>query len=167
MIFIMGINMGRKDLDFSQSMLCLKCGQYGRYTVYMTYTVLTVFFIPIIKWNRRYYVVSSCCRTTWELDREIGRKIAKGEQVKIRPGDLTPTASGTGPGSSSCDGWEYAHSDLAHYETNKKKDPECEQQWYISRDKREDITKGIKVCSHCGFSTEEDYAYCPNCGNKL
>ena len=54
MFFIMGITDGRKDFDFHQMMTCGACGAYGRYQVFMTYTVLSLFFIPCIKWNIHY-----------------------------------------------------------------------------------------------------------------
>jgi len=76
-LFIMGINTGRKELYLSQEIQCPHCGQYGRYTVYMTYTVLSLFFIPVLKWNRRYYVTCSHCQTSWELDKETGKRIVK------------------------------------------------------------------------------------------
>ena len=72
MFFIMGITDGRKDFDFHQMMTCGACGAYGRYQVFMTYTVLSLFFIPCIKWNRHYYVQASCCNALYELDAEIG-----------------------------------------------------------------------------------------------
>ena len=72
-------NYGRqKDFDFHQMMTCGACGAYGRYQVFMTYTVLSLFFIPCIKWNRHYYVQASCCNALYELDAEIGKRIARG-----------------------------------------------------------------------------------------
>ena len=68
MFFMMAITDGRKDLKFSQMIICDVCGKYGRYQVFMTYTVLSLFFIPCFKWNRRYYVQTSCCNTIYELD---------------------------------------------------------------------------------------------------
>ena len=43
MFFIMGITDGRKDFDFTQTIICNLCGKYGRYQVFMTYTVLSLF----------------------------------------------------------------------------------------------------------------------------
>ena len=83
MFFIMGITDGRKDFDFHQMMTCGACGAYGRYQVFMTYTVLSLFFIPCIKWNRHYYVQASCCNALYELDAEIGKRIARGGDVEI------------------------------------------------------------------------------------
>ena len=83
MFFMMGITDGRKQLDFTQTVICGVCGKYGRYQVFMTYTVLSLFFIPCFKWNRHYYVQMSCCTTLYELDPEMGKAIARGEQVEF------------------------------------------------------------------------------------
>ncbi|SKC03020.1 hypothetical protein SAMN06296386_11484 [Lachnospiraceae bacterium] len=88
MFLIMGMSSGRKVFNFNQLTTCAVCGQYGRYNVFMTYKVFTIFFIPTIKWNKRYYVQTSCCGTIYELDREIGKMIAKGETVEILPSNL-------------------------------------------------------------------------------
>ena len=85
MFFMMGITDGRKDLDFSQQMICNVCGRYGRYQVFMTYTVLSLFFIPCFKWNKHYYVTTSCCGSMYELDSEIGKEIERESSVEIRP----------------------------------------------------------------------------------
>ena len=50
MFFIMGITDGRKDFSFNQLVTCAICGKYGRFNVFMTYTVLSLFFIPTLKW---------------------------------------------------------------------------------------------------------------------
>ena len=94
MFFMMGITDGRKNLDFTQTIICNVCGRYGRYNVFMTYTVLSLFFIPCFKWNKHYYVQTSCCGTIYELNSEIGKSIARGEQVEIRPEHLTRVIQG-------------------------------------------------------------------------
>ena len=94
MFFMMGITDGRKELNYSQMEICSVCGRYGRYQVFMTYTVLSLFFIPCFKWNRHYYVQTSCCNTIYELDREIGRQIERGEDVRILPEHLQKVGSG-------------------------------------------------------------------------
>ena len=85
----MGITEGRKDFDYNQLITCDICGKYGRFQVFMIYTVLSLFFIPTFKWNKRYYVQTSCCGTVYELNPEIGKCIASGEEVRIRPEDLS------------------------------------------------------------------------------
>ena len=125
MFLMIGISDGRKDLDFSQSILCRSCGKYGRYQVFMTYTVLLLFFIPCFKWNRRYYVQTSCCGKIYELDPEVGKRIARGENVEIRDDDLQSTG--------------YSEQSRGF----------------------------IKSCAYCGYTTYEDFQYCPKCGREL
>ena len=96
MFFIMGITDGRKDFDLNQLITCAICGKYGRFSVFMTCTVLSLFFIPVFKWNKHYYVQTSCCGTVYELDPEIGKMIAGGEAVEILPRHLTQVSSGKG-----------------------------------------------------------------------
>ena len=123
MFLMIGISDGRKDFDFSQSILCRFCGKYGRYQVFMTYTVLSLFFIPCFKWNKHYYVQTSCCGRVYELDPEIGKRIARGEQVDIADSDL----------------WDAGYSGQPM----------------------------PKTCSYCGYSTYEDFQYCPKCGREF
>ena len=124
MFFMMGITDGRKEFDFNQVITCDECGAYGRYQVFMTYMVLSLFFIPCFKWNKRYYVQTSCCNTVYELDPEIGKRIAKGEDVEILPQHLYRTQN---------QGYNYS----------------------------------VKRCRSCGFTTTEDYEYCPKCGIRF
>ena len=90
MFFMMGITDGRKDLEYNRMIICDACGAYGRYAVFMTYTVLSLFFIPLFKWNKRYFVRTSCCESLYELDADIGAQIARGENADILPRHLTP-----------------------------------------------------------------------------
>ena len=61
MFFIGGISSGVKPLEYLKTVICGRCGAYGRYQVYMTYMYFSFFFIPIFKWNRRFFVEMSCC----------------------------------------------------------------------------------------------------------
>ena len=122
MFFMMGITDGQKRFDFTQTIICNCCGAYGRYEVFMTFTVLSLFFIPCFRWNKRYFVRTTCCNTIYALDREKGKRIAAGENIEIQPEDLT----------------------------------------LVNRQR-----SSYKHCSGCGFSTSEDYEYCPRCGRPL
>jgi hypothetical protein len=88
MFFIFGISNGEKKLNFLQTIVCSDCGQFGRLELYMTYMYFSLFFIPIFKWGRRYYVKSSCCHTVYELDRELGRRLHRGETVNLTEEEL-------------------------------------------------------------------------------
>lgn len=123
MFFMMGITQGRKNLEFYQMVICDRCGKYGRYNVFMTYTVLSLFFIPVLKWGKKYFVQMSCCETVYQLNPDVGRRIEHGERTEIHPEDM-----------KSVNG-------------------------------QNDIRR--KRCDQCGFSTEEEFIYCPKCGKKF
>lgn len=95
MFFVGGISQGTKELVYQAIMfVCDRCGRYGRYQVFMTYSYLSLFFIPVFKWNRKYYAKSTCCGTIYEIHTEIGQRIAKGEEIQLRPEHLTLVADG-------------------------------------------------------------------------
>ena len=77
MFFIMGVSQNQKKLDFKQLNVCKCCGKYSNIEVYMTYWYFMFFFIPIIKWNKEYYIKTSCCEKVSKIAPEIGRRIEK------------------------------------------------------------------------------------------
>lgn len=90
MFFIMGISSGEKDLDFRQTIICKSCGRYSSVSIFMTYTYLSLFFLPIFKWGKRYVAVSNCCGAMFALDADLGRSIERGERPTLREEDLHP-----------------------------------------------------------------------------
>ena len=81
MIFIGGMSTKQEKLDFGQSILCSICSRFGNLEAFMEYTYLSVFFIPVMKWNRRYYVRSTCCGSLYSISEEIGERIRRGEHI--------------------------------------------------------------------------------------
>ncbi|MBR0419767.1 MAG: zinc ribbon domain-containing protein [Erysipelotrichaceae bacterium] len=90
MFFLIGINQESEELEHDQMMVCDNCGSYGRYRVFMTYMVFTFFFIPLFKWDRHYFVETSCCHSLYELSEEKGIAIKDHERVEITSEDLRP-----------------------------------------------------------------------------
>lgn len=89
MFFIASVKQGKKNIGHHQLVICDKCGQYGRYEVLMTYMYFSLFFIPLFKWKRRYYVKSSCCHSLYQLNAKVGSLIRRGREVEITAKDLT------------------------------------------------------------------------------
>ena len=67
MLFIGGISQGRKLLNYARSILCGSCGSTSQCQVFMTYMYFSFFFIPLFKWNKRFYVQMSVAApfTSW------------------------------------------------------------------------------------------------------
>ena len=129
MFFMIGINPQRKDYDYHGGvMICSRCGRYGRYRVYMTCMCLTLFFIPCFKWNKQYFAESTCCGTTYALDPEIGRRIARGESVEILPQHLREMYNGYG----STGGGGYRRCMNCGFETTEDFEfcPKCGRRFY-------------------------------------
>jgi hypothetical protein len=103
MFLIFGISQGEKRLDFEQTAVCACCGRYGRYEVFMTYMYFSLFFIPLFKWSRRYYVRTTCCGAVCEIDRELGERIRKGQISSLSESDLHFDCRGyTGKRCTNC-----------------------------------------------------------------
>lgn len=88
MLFIGGISQGRKLLNYARSIFCQSCGSTSQCQVFMTYMYFSFFFIPLFKWNKRFYVQTSCCSAIYELDPEVGKAILRGEEPGIAEKDL-------------------------------------------------------------------------------
>lgn len=88
MFFIMGIDPREKQIPYNDLVICSQCGKYGRYEVVMRYMCFSLFFIPLIKWNKQFYVRTNCCGTVYELDPAIGRALMKGVELEIKPEHL-------------------------------------------------------------------------------
>lgn len=139
MFFVFGVNQGQKDIGSFGPVICGCCGRYGRYQVYMTYMCLSLFFIPVLKWGKRYYAETSCCHSLYELDPQAGRRLQNGQQTEIRPEDLTLIRKGGGfYGGGANQTWEQAGGRTSRL-----------------------------YCPACGYETEENFAYCPKCGERL
>ena len=90
MFFIFGITNGYKEIEYncSELKICKSCGAYCRYDVFMTYMCLSIFFIPTIKWGKKFYIKTSCCGSLYELKNDVGKRIARGENTTIDDEDI-------------------------------------------------------------------------------
>ena len=182
MIFIGGISQGEKILNYTQTVICDICGRYGRYQVIMTYMYFSFFFIPLFKWNKRFYVKMSCCGSVYELDPEIGKEILAGRQVEITRKDLTLRQRGTGAfRGGGAKEWDAGGQRAGALEDGAPAAGDCASAGHggAAADRADAAGPGGTVaehawrsagrrrCSRCGFETDEDYAFCPKCGKRF
>lgn len=112
----------QEELDFSQTLICKTCGVYGRLEAFMTYSYFSLFFIKILKWNKKYFIRTACCGSIYKIDETLGKRIKRGESVKIEEWDL-----------------------------------EAVNQNY----------KQVKRCKSCNYTIEDEFEFCPRCGEKV
>ena len=121
MFFVMGGGQDTKQLEFNQIIVCPSCHKYGQMNMYVTYSYVSLFFIPLFKWNKKYYVKMNCCGSTCEVSRETGQAVERGNISMINENEL---------------------------QFQKTYNP-----W--------------KTCESCGYSTTENFEFCPKCGRKF
>lgn len=117
----MGISPGEKKIDFQQTIICDNCGHYGRIEISYTYTAFSLFFIPLIRWNKQYLAKTTCCQGSFILSEELAKQVIHGQISEL---DQT----------------------LFQYSTDNNE---------------------YKECTTCHYTTNEDFHFCPKCGEKL
>lgn len=190
MIFIGGIGQGQRELDYRRAaVLCAVCGGYGRYQVIMTYTYFSFFFIPLFKWNRRYYVKMSCCGSLYELDPEVGKALARGEDAEIRQehlhllqrsGQNFRGNEGTWGGDQSNWAGHAGTSETPEIPADAAGETGFRPGAEGPRTEAEPDARTLKAkygedfrmrsCPHCGYQFvdhEKEFEFCPKCGKPL
>ena len=94
MFFIMGIQDEERPLDFDQLVCCPVCGRYGRLRIVRRCTVLSLFFLPVFRWGRRYEARMGCCGASAVLPAELGRDVERGRATELDPSRLSFTGRG-------------------------------------------------------------------------
>ena len=88
MFLIFGIDQREKELSFQQLADCPRCGRYSAISVILRYSCFTLFFLPLFRFQRRYFARMRCCGAVCEIDPALGRTIERGEPVCLREEDL-------------------------------------------------------------------------------
>lgn len=89
-IGIFGIHQSEKFVETYNNAICPSCGGLTRFEIFKTYSYFHIFFIPIFKWNTRYFVKTACCNSVYELNPDIGRQYDKGHSPEILNEHLRP-----------------------------------------------------------------------------
>lgn len=140
MFFIGGVNKGIRVLPYTESILCKFCGSQANCQVVMVYYYFSFFFIPLFKWNRQFLVKMQCCEALYELDAEIGKRILKGEEVRIKNEHLRLIKDGNTRYSA-----RFQHQ---------------------SPEGSTDESVPLR-CPICKQESPGNFNYCPNCGQRL
>lgn len=144
MIFIGGVSQGSRILQYADSLICKYCGSLAQCQVIMTYYYFSFFFIPLFKWNKRFYVRMACCEAVYELNPEVGKAIARGEQVQICSEDLKLAEDGKRRYTT------YGQAAGADGPQDGEPDPD----------------KTLR-CPICKYESPGNFKYCPMCGQRL
>ena len=87
-IGIFGIENKEKEIKVINNFTCKSCNRLSMSRVIKHYEFFHFFFIPIFKWNEKYYVECNSCRKIFSISKEKGKGIERGEDIEITYWDL-------------------------------------------------------------------------------
>ena len=103
MFLFFGVDRRERQLDFDQVEVCPVCGRYGHVQVFQSFSCLSLFFIPVFRWGRRYFVRMSCCGATAPLSKEGGEVVTRGRAASLRLDKLRFSGGWSAPRGQSGD----------------------------------------------------------------
>lgn len=107
MIILYGTKTKTKDLDISGLRICKDCGSNNdNYEAFVEYNVFTLFFLPVFRWGRKYYLRSNCCSALFEIDPAVGKELENGRISTIDNEDLVQIGRGYNPTTCQHCGYE-------------------------------------------------------------
>lgn len=87
-IGIFGIDERKKEISTIQNVFCKACGSMTSYKLFKVNKVFHFFFIPIINWDKRYYLISRCCNSIFNIPNQLGTALENNEDTNINDEDL-------------------------------------------------------------------------------
>ena len=78
MFFIFGIAPRTKKIGERTPVEVHECGSFGGYQLYEQKTSLSLFFLPVFSWGRKYLLESSCCHRWYEVEVDTAKDYLEG-----------------------------------------------------------------------------------------
>lgn len=87
-IGIFGIENKDKEIIILDNISCKKCNKTSRGILIKNFDFFHFFFIPLFKWNEKYYVICDQCKSVYKIPKDKGKDFENGEDVEINYWDL-------------------------------------------------------------------------------
>lgn len=87
-IGVFGIENKDKEIKILNNISCKNCNKTITGKLIKNFDFFHFFFIPIFKWNEKYYVVCDQCKSVYIIPKDKGKTIEHGENVEISYWDL-------------------------------------------------------------------------------
>jgi phosphoribosylformylglycinamidine (FGAM) synthase-like amidotransferase family enzyme len=87
-IGIFGIENKDKEIKDLNNFNCKKCNSTVQGKLIKNFDFFHFFFIPLFKWNEKYYVLCNRCKCLYSIPKEKGKAIENGEEINITYWDL-------------------------------------------------------------------------------
>lgn len=82
-IGVFGVDSSEKVLKQLNSLVCPGCGRLCSGKLIFESTFFHIFFIPVFRWNKKYFLRTDCCGSKYIMTREKTEKILKGEALDL------------------------------------------------------------------------------------
>lgn len=99
---ILGIESKEKELRTFPNLICKACGRVTAYRLVKAYKYFHIFFIPIYRWDFRYYLISKCCGSVFEISNEQGKDLEEGKDYMLDRLKLTILEDNSCSGNIVC-----------------------------------------------------------------
>lgn len=87
-IGIFGIENKNKEIKILDNLNCKKCNKVFRGKLIKNFNYFHFFFIPLFRWNIKYYIICDGCGTNFSISVDKGKAIENNEPVNITYWDL-------------------------------------------------------------------------------
>ncbi|KRQ87693.1 hypothetical protein ABG79_00494 [Caloramator mitchellensis] len=91
---ILGVETKEEVIKDIYNTICKSCGRISTYRLMCQYNFFHLFFIPIYKWNKKYYLVSRCCDAVFEISEEYASRLQKEKDSVIDDSKLNEVKYG-------------------------------------------------------------------------
>ncbi len=87
---IFGINEKEKPVTTYNNIVCPACQALTHLDIFKAYSYFHFFFIPIFRWNQRYYGKTACCSSIFKVGPVKAEQFDRGQIPDLRPENLEP-----------------------------------------------------------------------------
>lgn len=80
----------QEEIKILNDVSCRNCDKGLGGKIIKTFNFLHLFFIPLFRWNEKYYIMCSGCNSVYEIPQDKAKRIEKGKDIEITYWDLSP-----------------------------------------------------------------------------
>lgn len=80
-IGIFGIQSKSKLQKEYENVICPDCGRFSRAELFESYMYFHFFFIPLFKWDRKYYIKLRCCNAIYVAEQDYAKELLGNDTI--------------------------------------------------------------------------------------
>lgn len=124
-IGIFGIENKDKEIKKLDNISCKRCNKTISGRLIKNYDFFHFFFIPLFKWNEKYYVVCNQCKSVYTIPRDKGKAIEHDDKIEVTY-------------------WDLQEINTQYYDNNYYNENRC-------ANCGGELSGNFKYCPHCGM----------------